>query len=290
MTFRGHAGAIYALEYDERYIYSASADKYVVRWNPTTQQQDAFAIKLPNTPFCLVFIDNNSKLVVGLSNGNMHLFDLHERKEIKCLQLHRQGVFAGIEHPAQQRFYIADGKGTLSVWNSRSLELLLQLPFNCGKIRKIHLSSDQKKLFLCCQDGKIRTIDTHNFNLINEWNAHNGGVGAIIELNQTTIVSAGKDAHIRVWDKHSYELIRQIPAHNYMIYAMLLLNDTYIVSASRDKSIKIWDTQKWKVVQRLDIKHGGHRHSVNQLIKINNHTFVSTSDDAQIIVWTRSVL
>jgi len=286
MTFRGHSGAIYALDYDQKFIYSASADKYVVRWNIETKKQDSFAIKLTSTPFFIQLLDQNSKLLVGLSNGDIHFFNINKRKEIKYYQLHRNGIFSGLDNPQQQQFYVADGNGVLSIWDSNTLNLLLKLPFDCGKIRKIYLSANKLHLYLCCQDGKIRILDTNSFNLIYEWYTHNGGVATILEYGENILISAGKDAHIRIWDKETKENIKSIPAHNYMIYELLLLNNTTIVSASRDKNIKIWNAKTWEVIQRLDLKNGGHKHSVNKLIKIDDQTFVSASDDAQIILWS----
>lgn len=284
LVFEGHSGAIYSLQYDGQFIYSASADKYVVRWNLTTGEQDKFAIRLPATPYSIQLIDQHSKLVTGLSNGDIHIFDLAERKELKFYKLHKKGVFALAENPLKQQFYSADGDGTLSVWDVQTLELLIQLPFDCGKIRRIIPSKDGSLVYICCQDGNIRCIDTTYFNLIDVFFAHEGGAGTILE-REHLLITGGKDAHINIQDHISKSVFKRIPAHNYMIYELIQLDDQLIVSVSRDKTIKIWNTADWSVLQRLDLKKGGHRHSVNCAVKINETTFATASDDARIIVW-----
>lgn len=285
LSFEGHSGAVYSLQYDGQFLYSASADKYVVRWNPELEKQDKFAIKLPATPYSILLIDNNTKLIAGLSNGDIHIFDLQERKEIKFYKLHKNGVFAMAENAIKNQFYITDGEGTLSVWDTQTLNLLIQLPFDCGKIRRIIISKDGSTVYLCCQDGKIRCIETTYFNLTEEFFAHEGGVGTLLEWDENTLISGGKDAHIKLWDKSSKTCSKNIPAHNYMIYDLIKLNDKTVVSASRDKTIKIWDARNLSVIQRLDIKKDGHRHSVNCVVKLNENTFATASDDARIIVW-----
>lgn len=285
ITFSGHSGAIYSLQYDGEFIYSASADKYVVRWNLKTGEQDKFAIKLPATPYAIQLIDNHSKLIAGLSNGDIHIFDLDERKEIKFYKLHKKGVFSMAENPSKNQFYIADGEGTLSVWNTQTLELLIQLPFDCGKIRRIIPSEDGSLVYLCCKDGIIRCVETTFFNTTEEFFAHKDGVGTLLEWSSNTLITGGKDAHIKLWNPLSKTCFKSIPAHNYMIYDLIRLNENTIISASRDKTIKIWNAEDLSILQRLDLKKGGHRHSVNCAVKIDDNTFATASDDARIIVW-----
>lgn len=288
-AFTGHASAVYSLQFDGQFIYSGSADKYIVRWNIETGEQDKFAIKLPLTPYTIFLFDNNTKLAAGLTNGDVYIFDLVDRKELKYIKLHNEGVFSMAENKSKNQLYITDGEGLVSVWDSKKLELLLQLPFDSDKIRKIVISDDESLIYLCCKDGKVRIVETSYFNLEEEFYAHNDGVGTIIEWDENTLITGGKDAMIRIWEKASKKSRKALPAHNYMIYGLLKLNDSTLISTSRDKSIKIWDWKTLKVRQRIEYKDGGHRHSVNYVVKVNDRTFVTASDDSNIVVWEESL-
>lgn len=89
----GHSGAIYSIDFDGIYLYSAAGDRFVTRWDLKTGIQDKFAIQFKNTPFCIALFSQNTHLVVGLENGDLHFFNLAERKEVKFLSNIKQVFF-----------------------------------------------------------------------------------------------------------------------------------------------------------------------------------------------------
>ena len=287
-VFSDHAGAIYSLAFDNEFLYSASADKYVTRWNLELGTQDKFAIKFSNSPYSICLFSNNSKLAVGLDNGNLHFFDLKERKELKFYIQHKTGIFSLLENPAKQQLYSTDSEGNLAVWNTENFDLQLFLPFDCGKIRRMCLNETGSKLFLACQDGYIRMLETEFFNQIGEFFAHENGVTSIAyHAENKQLITGGKDAILRIWNIETMQQIKAIPAHNFVIYDILFLNPSEFISVSRDKSIKIWSFEKMSVIQRIEFKNGGHIHSVNKIQLLYPPTFATCSDDKKIIVWNK---
>lgn len=286
--FSGHGAGIYSLAFDQQFIYSASADHYVARWNFITGEQDSFAIKFDFPVYSIALVKQNSFLVVGLSNGDVHVFDLTKRVEVKFYKQHNKAVFCIIENPSKEHFYTADADGNLAIWNSSNFELLIYLPINCGKVRRIAIDASGEHFALACQDGTIRVFETAFFNEIHTFQAHEGGTTAIVfnPNNENELFSGGKDAHICHWNWRQEQRLKSIPAHNYVVYD-LKVNPTenLLFSASRDKTIKLWNLENLTSVQRLDLKQKGHRHSVNALQIINDNLFISASDDKRIISW-----
>jgi WD40 repeat protein len=43
--FTGHSSGIYALDYGKGFLYTGSADRFVTRWDLSTNEQDKFAIQ-----------------------------------------------------------------------------------------------------------------------------------------------------------------------------------------------------------------------------------------------------
>ena len=92
--FIGHSGQIFSIDFDGQFIYSASADKFVTRWNISSGTQDNFAIKFDKSPYSLKLFNNLRMLAVGLENGDLHLFNLDLRKEVKFFRQHKSAVFS----------------------------------------------------------------------------------------------------------------------------------------------------------------------------------------------------
>ncbi len=284
-TFSGHAGAVYSIATDNQFIYSASADKFVVRWNLHTGAQDKFAIKFEFTPYSICLFHENAFLAVGLANGNLHFFDIQARKELKFYTQHKTGIFSIAENAKKNQLYVGDAEGNLSVWDTKTFELLIYLPFNCGKIRKILASKDGNQFFMASQEGNFRIFDSVSFNEIACFYGHKDGATALLQSSDNELITGGKDAHLKFWKLDSLELTKALPAHNFVIYDLIQLTNSILISASRDKSLKVWNLEDRSVLARMERKEGGHAHSVNQLIRISETQFASCSDDGTIKVW-----
>jgi WD40 repeat protein len=285
LQITGHQGPIYALSQDQEFIYSASADKFVARWNKNTGQQDQFAIRCTQAPFSLLVLPHEQQLVIGLSDGSLHVIDTQQKSEIKNLKAHQAAVFAIAENPSLHQRYTADADGTVLVWDT-NWNLLLQLPLACGKIRQIAVSPDGSYFVLACADGNWRKVETSFFNETQQIYAHHDGCSAVCILPNGDLLSAGKDAFIRRWSGVG-EKRNAFPAHLGTIYQILHLDTGVYVSASRDKTLKIWSEQSDQFQYKIDMQMAGHRHSINALIPFNDG-FVSAGDDKRIIVWHAS--
>lgn len=281
LTFSGHNGAIYDVAFNDQFIYSAAADKFVARWNIATGEQDAFAIRFEQTPYAIELFANGKLLAVGLANGDLHFFNLQDRVEVKFYQQHKDAIFS-IAHTDNQ-LAVADASGNLSIWNTDALDLIIYLPFDCGKIRKMQFTENGKYLYFVSQDGYIRKLDTTTFNLLQESFISKDGLTSIL-IDEDRINVGAKDARLYYLD-FDFNVQNNLPAHNYVIYDILKLNKNNYLTASRDKSIKLWNASFDKVLQKIEVKHKGHRHSVNRLVKIDDNSFASASDDGKIKLW-----
>jgi len=284
----GHAAGIYSLDFHGNYLYSASEDKHVARWKIDEGIQDKFSIKFNEAVYAIRLFDEATRLAVGLANGDLHFFDLTDRKELKFYTQHRKAIFSIVENKPCRQLYSADADGNLSVWDTQTFELLAYLPFDCGKIRRIALSDQGDKIALACQDGQVRILHAATLNLTAAFDAHKDGATAVLfDPNDSSILySGGKDAYLKKWDLESIVFQKAIPAHNYAIYDLISLQEGQtLVSASRDKTIKIWNSESLEIIQRLDSKSGGHRHSVNSLSAMTSESFASCSDDRRLILW-----
>ena len=283
--FSGHASGIYSLFVHDEKIYSASADGFIARWNTETGLQDKFAINIGKPVYALIISGNF--LWAGTNAGDIYVFDLEKRIEIKHFVQHITGIFVLVENPHKKVVYSADAEGNVAVWDAITLDLQLFIPLGCGKIRRMSVSTCGEFLAVGGQDGSLRIFDTQYYNEISSFYAHQDGVSTIMfhPNKKNEVYSGGKDAIIRLWDWQSGSRLKEIPAHNFVVYDLIYLPDSkFIVSASRDKTVKIW-SEDLEFIERIDQRSGGHRHSVNTLVKFSDNQFTSASDDKRIMSW-----
>lgn len=284
----GHSSAVYALEESEsgNCFYSGSGDKVVAKWNLDTLRQDNFSAQLPGIIYTLCLLKDKNILLVGTSEGKIHVIDLDEKKEIKTLQNHNQAVF-DVQYSPQHKFILsAGGDGVLSVISAEDFRTLKLFKLCGEKLRAVDITNELAAI--ACGDGFIRMIDLNELKLINEFPAHTGSVYSVkFSPDGKHLLSGGKDAHLKIWkmEDGQWMMDQSIPAHNFAIYSIVFSPDgKYFATASRDKTIKVWDSGSFEILTRINKENfEGHIHSVNKLFWSKN--LISVSDDKKIMVW-----
>lgn len=289
----GHAGAVYTIDGTGDFVYTGSGDHFVARWNLIKGGQDAFSIKSDNSIYTLKLTNLNQQLVFGTSSGALHVIDIEGKIELRHFIQHKTAIFSIQENSFKKHIYSADADGNLAIWNTDSWDLLLFLPIQAGKIRDIHVNANGSLIFLACQDEKIRIFETNGYNEVNAFNAHKDGVNCLqlFPLKNNLLLSGGKDGYLRIWNWEQEKMLLEIPAHNYGIYRIIFLNyGRHFVTVSRDKTIKLWDAKTCTVIERIERKHGGHSHAVNDLWKQDENHFVTVGDDKRINYWRLDII
>jgi WD repeat-containing protein 61 len=127
------------------------------------------------------------------------------------------------------------------------------------------------------------------FNTVHEWTAHTEGASSVaFHPSRAALISGGKDAHLTVWDLRN-DTLSIHPVHTcsqFAIYSMAFSEKgDRMATSSRDKTWKVWDAATLEVVERIDVKNGGHSHSVNKVIRWCER-WITCGDDRQVAVWT----
>lgn len=284
-TLRGHSQPIYSVIFSNNELYTASADKCVVRWDLETGEQTNFVVQLDNSAYSLAYNAKAHLLVIGENTGELHVIDMKEKKEIKLITQHRASVFSLIYDQKDNRFYSGDRNGVFCVWSGDTFELLHAEHFYCERIRSIAVHPDENIVAFCAMDGKIRFIDTKNFNLIKEIKISDYSLNALL-FNGDFIYTGGKTAFLSMWNWRTEKRIYNQKMHSYAIYDLAFIqNKKYIISSSFDKTIVLWKTEGLKFLEAVDFHRDGHRSSVNKIAVISENTFATVSDDRKIKLW-----
>jgi len=286
----GHSASVYALEkgLTENEIFSGSGDKIVTAWDTEKKNNVNFTIKINSPAITLKHIEKHKMLLIGLFNGNLHVIDTRDKKEIKFLPYHKEGIFHIEYDEPGDRIFLLSGDGTVSVW-SNDFKLIKAIALGSDKIRSMSIHKELNIAAFATGDGLIKIMNLFNFEVMHEFPAHDKVNVVKFHPEKRVLISGGKDAFLKFWNMdHNYQHILSIPAHNWAIYGIAFSNDNKkFVTCSRDKTIKLWDANTLDLIERIDYKsHKGHTHSVNCIYwQEGKDYFISGSDDKKIIGW-----
>jgi WD40 repeat protein len=287
LTLSGHESPVYALEnFDSRSFFSGGGDRIVSCWN-LEEQTSKGIINTASAIYSLKYIPSKNLLLVGVSEGGVHVIDLIQKKEIHFLNHHEKGVF-DIQYSEKFNLVICvGGDGVISSWSGDNFTLVKTLKLCEEKVRAIRIEKDEKYMAVGCGDGTIRMLIINTLEEITQIPAHTTSVNSLcFHPYMNFLLSGGRDAHLNIWRTEDFKLMQSIPAHNYAVYSITFCQEKNIfITASRDKTIKVWDADNFNFLSRIDlINNEAHKHSVNKIIWVKD-LLISASDDKMIMVW-----
>ncbi|MFN0187661.1 MAG: WD40 repeat domain-containing protein [Bacteroidia bacterium] len=292
--FAGHQGSIYALVkgQGEGIFYSGAGDKIVAQWDLHHPGDGILIAKATDSIYCMHFLPEQNRLLIGQGSGGLHIIDLSENKEERLLKLHDQAVFAILSNNKHKLIFTLGGDGILCVLNDQSFEVIQRIRLSEKKLRAIVINKNQDKIFVGCGDGSIVELSLPSLKITHRFQAHgvDFSVNALcFSPDETKLLSGSRDAHLNIFRLDNYELISSIPAHNFAIYDIAFdPTGNYFATASRDKSVKIWDYKSFSVLERLEGNDGkGHINSVNKLLWLEDGTLLSAGDDRAVQSWKK---
>jgi len=292
VAHNAHRSAIHwlGIEPGSGAILSAGADGKVMAWDPAEPEQVRVIASVPSPIYCAWQDDHGQRMVVGTSAGELFVLNMDERREAQRIQAHGLGIFS-LATDRAGLLYSAGGDGTLGLWQWSNgsvdrLELIRRIPLGEAKLRAIAIHGDQ--LAVACGDGPVHVLEAGSMNEIATITAHGPGASALVwHPGKPVLLSGGKDGEVAVWDvRNDFKSLLRIATHRSTIYHMAFSPDgALLATASRDKTVKLWSAKDLDPVQRLDIKAGGHSHSVNALAW-NGKDLYTAGDDRRVIRWT----
>lgn len=290
-TYSGHDAPVYALEtgIEPATVLSGGGDKVVAKWKLGSAVPEGI-IQTQSTIYSIRALADKGLILVGVSAGGFHVIDPIEKKEMRYIVHHAQGVFDMAYLPERNRVVTAGADGKMAVWTADEFELLHSFQLCKGKVRSLALSIDKLHLAVACGDGMVRVFRTDDFTPTTIISAHAESANTVLfHPDGNHLISGGKDAHLRKWNYSDGTLIEEIPAHNYAIYSIVLSPDKKLIAtASRDKTIKLWNANDVAFVKRLDkLTADGHIHSVNTLLWVEENVMLSGGDDRKIMEWRK---
>jgi len=289
-VYEGHRSPVYALSAGPvtRTFLSGSGDGVVAQWSLGSEAKGMALATVDEAVFSVLYMPHHRMLVVGTEGGALHVIDLRDKQEKHCFRgVHHRGVF-DLVAVDDDRFACAGGDGSLSIWRMSATgvrcRLERQIPLCEEKLRGLAVGQGGRLVAVACGDGRIRVLDTHLFNENVTLEGHpEGALAVAFHPTKPVLVSSGKDGHLRSWmlNGNNRQLLA-LPAHRSAIYRIAFRSDgALLASAGRDKAVKLWDGRNLDPMWRHESRSGGHTHSVNAVLWMDD-LLLSAGDDRVI--------
>ncbi len=284
---KGHKGAIYSLtNAGKGKFFSGGADRQIIEWDLESGEGKLIAHSSA-TIMSLLYLEERGLLLVGQTEGGVHLIDLKERKEIKLLKGHQSYIFDILWLEEKNEVIFSSADGSISVWSADTFERLYHSQLCQGKVRKMDLDPMKKSIAISRGDGAISILSSLDYSEQKKID-HTSPINVVrFSPDGKDLLAGDKMAHLHQIELSSGRFAHSLPAHYWAIYDIVYSpNREFFATASRDKTIKIWDPIKLQVLKRLEgPKVGGHTHSVNSLLWPEQNVLISAGDDSDIRIW-----
>ena len=289
-TLTGHKDPIYALDKGiaEHLVFSGSGDKVIAQWNLKTFQSEKIA-SFPAVIYSICHIPEKQLLLVGTSDGNVHVLNLENKEKIKILKNHSAQVF-NIRYSLETNcIYTAGGDGNFAICSLDTFDLINIRKLCNEKVRNFDFNYKTSEIAVASGDCNIRIFDKKKLQEKNNFVGHQLSSNVVrFSPDGKFLLTGGRDGYLNIWQVSDYKMIKSIPAHEWAIYDIVYSPDSNLfATASRDKTLKIWDSKTFELLKVINKdNYDGHLNSVNKLTwSTYNNYLISAGDDRAIIIW-----
>lgn len=223
-------------------------------------------------------------LFSGGGEGAVVEWSLKTMKPIKIMFKTKASIYS-LHCPKTLPLLISgDREGKISIFHFIEQKLIFQEKLSSSPI--FGMISFNNHLYFISEDGFLRILDLHAFQIISEIKISEQALRCIsINEEDEMIYVSGKDHKIHHYSIKENRVLRSEEQHTLPVFSLQYdAKNKQLLSGSRDAQIKVW---------RIDntINIPAHMYAVNDLLLIpDTDYFVSASMDKSIKVWNAKSL
>ncbi len=221
---------------------------------------------------------------IAESRGDDTILIRNFSKKGKVLSLNTKGeqVTALGVSPDGKTISAATEKGSVFLWNSRSLSKIAQSPSHRARVNSIHFSHDGRFLVSGGADGSmvIRTVSTGRDKFVPVWD--NRQIRSIAFFPESFDLVTGNDqGEVQIWSSRGRSCMHKISAHNGPVAHLAIAPSGDFFVTSDTKNIKIWDRQTGKCLEEIN----GHTGGTTALLFLSNQQLITGGNDDMVKIW-----
>lgn len=221
--------------------------------------------------FALDFSPDNSKIVSGLTNNKIIIYELPTGNICKTFNAHA-GFVLDVDYSNDGLKIVSSGTDNrIKIWDNTG-NLLHTLLGHTDDVYSVKFSSDNRFIVSGSLDKTLKVWDAQTGNLIRTISGHKGGIRQIsISADGTKVASASVDSTVMIWDISSGVHVKTLPHYNSgKVYTTDWSKDgTKLVSGTSNGDVLYWDINSILSIQnQLSQKTSVYPNPTSQTFKI----------------------
>ncbi|MBF1990182.1 NB-ARC domain-containing protein [Fischerella thermalis] len=191
----------------------------------------------------VAFSPDGKLLAAGDSNGEIHLWQVADGKQLLILRGHANWVVSLAFSPDSRTLASGSSDCTVKLWDVATGGCLHSLREHGNEVWSVAFSPEGDKLVSGCDDQIIRLWSVRTGECLKIFQGHTNWVLSVtFSLDGQTLVSGSDDNTIRLWDVNSGECLKIFQGHSDGIRSISLSPDgQMLASSSDDQTIRLWN-------------------------------------------------
>jgi len=244
--------------------------------------------RLESEVLSVAFSPDGRKIIAGLENGSLQLFDTISGNRIgNPFQGHESSVKSVAFRPDGKAIVSGSDDKTLRLWDLQGKQIGNPFLGHENRVMSVAFSPDGKVIVSGSWDNTLGLWDLQGNQISNPSLGYEDLVTSVaFSPDGKVIVSGSGDGTMRLWDLQGNQIGNLFIGHRYWVNSVAFSPDgKVIVSGSYDGTMRLWDLQGNQIGNPF-LGHVGHKYDFSSVaFSPDGKVIVSGSADRTLRLW-----